>query len=53
MRRYEYVNRAAYVPPVGETKSVPPGVETVWKGLQRTRDFAEVWNAFEPGAARK
>lgn len=29
----------------------PPGVETVWKGLQRMRDLAWGWKTFGPGAA--
>ena len=28
----------------------PPGVETVWKGLQRMRDLAWSWETFGPGA---
>jgi hypothetical protein len=28
----------------------PPGVETVWKGLQRMRDLAWGWETFGPGA---
>jgi hypothetical protein len=28
----------------------PPGVETVWKGLQRMRDLACGWDTFGPGA---
>jgi hypothetical protein len=28
----------------------PPGPQTVWIGLQRTRDLAWAWNAFGPGA---
>lgn len=27
----------------------PPGPQTVWIGLQRTRDLAWAWNAFGPG----
>ncbi len=29
----------------------PPGPQTVWLGLQRTRDLAWAWNTFGPGAA--
>jgi hypothetical protein len=25
------------------------GVETVWKGLQRTKDLAWAWNTYGPG----
>jgi hypothetical protein len=28
----------------------PPGVETVWKGIQRMRDLAWGWETFGPGA---
>ncbi|MCL2622392.1 MAG: hypothetical protein FWD31_01895, partial [Planctomycetaceae bacterium] len=28
----------------------PPGVETLWKGLQRLRDLAWVWETFGPAA---
>jgi desulfoferrodoxin (superoxide reductase-like protein) len=31
----------------------PPGVETVWKGLQRMRDLAWGWETFGPGAPKK
>jgi hypothetical protein len=31
----------------------PPGVETVWKGLQRMRDLAWGWETFGPGATPK
>jgi hypothetical protein len=27
----------------------PPGLKTVWIGLQRTRDFAHAWSTFGPG----
>lgn len=37
-----YVNRP--------NRSDPPGVETVWKGLQRMRDLAWGWETFGPGA---
>jgi hypothetical protein len=30
----------------------PPGPQTVWLGLQRTRDLAWAWNTFGPGANR-
>jgi hypothetical protein len=40
-----YVNRP--------NRADPPGVETLWKGLQRTRDLAWAWNAFGPGAKQK
>jgi hypothetical protein len=29
--------------------ALPPGVETVWKGLQRMRDLAWGWETFGPG----
>ena len=29
----------------------PPGPQTIWLGLQRTRDLAWAWNTFGPGAA--
>lgn len=29
--------------------ALPPGVETVWKGMQRMRDLAWGWDAFGPG----
>jgi hypothetical protein len=29
----------------------PPGPQTVWLGLQRTRDLAWAWDTFGPGAA--
>lgn len=29
----------------------PPGPQTVWLGLQRTRDLAWAWNTFGPGAS--
>lgn len=28
----------------------PPGPQTIWLGLQRTRDLAWAWNTFGPGA---
>ena len=31
-------------------RSDPPGVETVWKGLQRMYDLAWGWDTFGPGA---
>jgi hypothetical protein len=31
----------------------PPGVETVWKGMQRMRDLAWGWQTFGPGAKDK
>jgi hypothetical protein len=31
-------------------RSDPPGVETVWKGIQRMRDLAWGWQTFGPGA---
>lgn len=31
-------------------RSDPPGVETVWKGMQRMRDLAWGWETFGPGA---
>ena len=37
-----YVNRP--------NRGDPPGPQTVWIGLQRTRDLAWAWNAFGPGA---
>jgi len=30
----------------------PPGVETIWKGLQRTQDFAQAWDLFGPDATK-
>ena len=33
-------------------RSDPPGVETVWKGLQRVYDLAWGWDTFGPGAPR-
>ena len=30
----------------------PPGVETVWKGMQRMRNLAWAWETFRPGAAK-
>jgi len=30
----------------------PPGPQTMWIGLQRTRDFATAWTAFGPRAAK-
>ena len=32
-------------------RSDPPGVETVWKGLQRMYDLAWGWDTFGPGAS--
>jgi hypothetical protein len=26
----------------------PPGVETIWKGIQRTKDLAWAWETFGP-----
>ena len=37
-----YVNRPG--------RKDPPGPQTVWLGLQRTRDLAWAWNCFGPGA---
>jgi hypothetical protein len=31
-------------------RSDPPGVETIWKGMQRMRDLAWGWQTFGPGA---
>jgi hypothetical protein len=31
----------------------PPGVQTVWLGLQRMHDLAWAWNVFGPGAGEK
>lgn len=31
----------------------PPGPQTVWLGLQRSRDLAWAWTTFGPGAAEK
>jgi hypothetical protein len=28
--------------------SKPPGIETIWKGIQRTKDFAWAWETFGP-----
>jgi hypothetical protein len=39
-----YVNRA--------NRPDPPGVETLWKGLQRLRDLAWGWETFGPAAKR-
>jgi hypothetical protein len=33
-------------------KALPPGVETVWKGLQRMQDLARGWDTFGPGAKK-
>ena len=32
--------------------ALPPGVETVWKGLQRMRDLAWAWQTFGPGTPK-
>jgi len=37
-----YVNRAR--------RKDPPGVETIWKGMQRMQDLAWAWQTFGPGA---
>ncbi|MCL2116949.1 MAG: hypothetical protein FWH27_00835 [Planctomycetaceae bacterium] len=47
------VNRATRTTSIGQREPAPPGVETPWKGLQRTRDFAWAWNTFGPGATIK
>jgi len=31
----------------------PPGVETVWKGMQRMWDLAWAWQTFEPGVKKE
>jgi Transposase DNA-binding/Transposase Tn5 dimerisation domain len=31
----------------------PPGVQTVWLGLQRMHDLAWAWNTFGPGASKE
>jgi hypothetical protein len=31
----------------------PPGVQTVWLGLQRVQDLALAWTTFGPGASKK
>ncbi|MCL2624831.1 MAG: IS4 family transposase, partial [Planctomycetaceae bacterium] len=33
--------------------ALPPGVETVWKGLQRMRDLAWGWETFGPGKPQR
>ncbi len=38
-----YVNRPQ--------RKEPPGVQTIWLGLQRMHDLAWAWNAFGPGAS--
>lgn len=40
-----YVNRA--------NRKDPPGVQTVWLGLQRMHDMAWAWTTFGPGASTK
>jgi hypothetical protein len=34
-------------------RSDPPGVETVWRGLQRMNDLAWAWQTFGPGAKKQ
>ncbi|MDR0704363.1 MAG: hypothetical protein LBF88_05175, partial [Planctomycetaceae bacterium] len=31
----------------------PPGIETIWKGIQRTKDFAGAWEIFSPKKNRQ
>lgn len=33
-------------------RKTPPGVETIWRGLQRMQDLAWAWDAFGPGAKK-
>ena len=40
-----YVNRPA--------RDDPPGVQTIWLGMQRMHDLAWAWSTFGPGAAKK
>lgn len=37
---------------LGRKGDGPPGPQTMWIGLQRTRDFAIAWSAFGPSAQR-
>ena len=34
---------------VSRAKGAEPGPETIWKGLQRMRDYAHAWDLFGPG----
>lgn len=34
-------------------KGAEPGPETIWRGLQRMRDYAHAWDLFGPGAKHK
>jgi hypothetical protein len=38
---------------VDRSKGAVPGVETVWKGLQRMRDLAWAWEAFGPETKKR
>ena len=31
----------------------PPGVETLWKGMQRMQDLAWAWKTFGPGVKKE
>ncbi|MCH8251350.1 MAG: IS4 family transposase [Planctomycetes bacterium] len=35
---------------VNRKRSAPPGPQTIWIGMQRTRDFARCWQLFGPDA---
>jgi hypothetical protein len=35
---------------VNRARGSEPGPETIWKGLQRMRDYANAWQLFGPGA---
>ena len=37
----------------GGSVALPPGVETVWKGLMRMRDLAWGWDTFGPGTPKE
>jgi hypothetical protein len=38
---------------VNRPRKDPPGPQTVWLGLQRTRDFALCWQLFGPSAEKR
>lgn len=38
---------------VNRAKGSEPGPETIWKGLQRMRDYAHAWDFFGPGTKNK
>ncbi|MGL4462203.1 MAG: IS4 family transposase [Planctomycetia bacterium] len=35
---------------VNRAKGSEPGPETIWKGRQRMRNYADAWDAFGPGS---